>query len=101
MRMTAPVNGPQLHALAGQASTQISDTDSEANMPVTNVLDGVASSDLARSRAWWSQLLGREPDVTPMPSDLEWHFNGDGIQLLDDSEHAGHSSVTLPSNWTS
>lgn len=56
---------------------------------------GVSASDLTISRRWWTQLLGREPDAVPMPSDVEWHFAGGGIQLVDDSEHAGHSSVTV------
>lgn len=64
-------------------------------MPVTNVFAGVSSKDLAVARSWWTQLLGREPDAVPMPSDIEWHFAAGGIQLVDDSRNAGHSSVTL------
>jgi hypothetical protein len=30
-----------------------------------------------------------------MHSDIEWHFAGGGLQLVDDSEHAGAGSVTL------
>jgi hypothetical protein len=30
-----------------------------------------------------------------MPSDIEWHFASGGLQLVDDSEHAGAGSVTL------
>lgn len=70
-------------------------TDSETDMPVINILAGIASSDLARSRGWWTRLLGREPDAVPMPSDVEWHFASGAIQLVDDAENAGHSSVTL------
>jgi hypothetical protein len=30
-----------------------------------------------------------------MPSEIEWHFASGGLQLVDDSEHAGAGSVTL------
>lgn len=65
-------------------------------MAVTAALAFVATQDLTASRAWWENLLGREPDRVPMPSDVEWAFNGgSGIQLVDDARRAGSSSVTL------
>ncbi|WP_313566821.1 VOC family protein [Mobilicoccus sp.] len=65
-------------------------------MPVITVFAVAPSSDLPRSRVWWTRLLGREPDRVPMPSDVEWHFpGGGGLQLVDDAAHAGAGSVTL------
>lgn len=65
-------------------------------MVVKTALAVVPSADLAAARAWWTQLLGREPDQVPMPSDLEWRFpDGGGIQVVEDAEHAGAGSVTL------
>ncbi len=65
-------------------------------MAVTTAFAVVPSVDLAAARAWWTQLLGREPDRVPMPSDLEWLFPaGGGLQLVEDAEHAGAGSVTL------
>ncbi len=65
-------------------------------MPVTTALAVVPSSDLSASRTWWTQVLGREPDQIPMPSDIEWYFTGGGgLQLIDDSAHAGAGTVTL------
>ncbi|WP_030484481.1 VOC family protein [Nocardioides aequoreus] len=65
-------------------------------MTVTTVLAAIPSSDLDVSRPWWSTLLGREPDLVPMPTDLEWHVpEGGGLQLIEDAERAGSGSVTL------
>jgi predicted enzyme related to lactoylglutathione lyase len=63
---------------------------------VTTAYAVVPSADLAAARAWWTALLGREPDRVPMPNDVEWHFaGGGGLQLVADAEHAGAGSVTL------
>lgn len=49
-------------------------------MPVITVFAVAPSSDLPRSRVWWTRLLGREPDRVPMPSDVEWHFGSPRVQ---------------------
>lgn len=65
-------------------------------MTVTSALAVVPSRDLQAARRWWIQLLGRDADRVPMPSDLEWHFaQGGGLQVVDDAERAGAGSVTL------
>lgn len=65
-------------------------------MPVTTALAVIPSTDLAAARGWWTRLLGREPDLVPMPTDLEWRFpEGGGLQVVEDAEHAGSGSVTL------
>lgn len=65
-------------------------------MTVTSALAVVPSGDLEAARRWWTQLLGRDADRVPMPSDLEWHFpRGGGLQVVDDPERAGAGSVTL------
>jgi len=58
-------------------------------MPVTNVLAVIPAADLSLGRPWWTQLLGREPDRVPMPSDVGWHFCSGAWQLVEDSERAG------------
>jgi predicted enzyme related to lactoylglutathione lyase len=68
----------------------------ERLLAVTTAFAVVPSADLAAARAWWTRLLGREPDRVPMPSDVEWLFPaGGGLQLVDDLEQAGAGSVTL------
>lgn len=68
-------------------------------MAVKTAFAVVPSADLVSARAWWTRLLGREPDRVPMPNDIEWLFPaGGGMQLVDDAEHAGAGSVTLGSD---
>lgn len=65
-------------------------------MAVSTALAVIAARDLEASRSWWETLLGRAADRIPMPTDVEWAFPaGGGLQLIDDAEHAGSSSVTL------
>lgn len=65
-------------------------------MTVQHVLAVIPSSEMDRARSWWTQVLGRQPDHVPMPSDLEWMFpGGGGLQVVDDAEHAGSGTVTL------
>ncbi len=53
-------------------------------------------TDLERAEDWYSRLLGRGPDVRPMPGLLEWHL-GDayGLQVWSETDRAGWSSVVL------
>ena len=65
-------------------------------MSVTNALAGIAVNDLGSSIAWYAQLLGRQPDSRPMEEVAEWEFERGGwIQVFEDKERAGCSSVTL------
>ena len=52
--------------------------------------------DLSVSEAWFERLFGRAPDATPMAGLAEWHHRGAaGLQLFENSEHAGHGTLTL------
>ncbi len=65
-------------------------------MQVRNVLAGVAVSDLPTSRDWYNKLLVRGPDQEPMKTLAEYAFPGGGwLQIFEDTERAGQSSVTL------
>ncbi len=62
----------------------------------TNALAGIAVKDLADAVPWYERLLDRAPDAQPMPEVAEWSFaNGGWIQVFEDAERAGRSSVTL------
>lgn len=64
-------------------------------MQVTNALAGIAVKDSSCASAWYSQLLG-QPTHTPMPGVFEWKLEQGGVlQVFEDSENAGHASVTL------
>jgi hypothetical protein len=61
-----------------------------------NALAGIAVTNLASSLLWYQKLLGREADFHPMPEVAEWVFpKGGGLQVFQDAERAGSSSVTL------
>ncbi|KFB11423.1 VOC family protein [Nitratireductor basaltis] len=53
-------------------------------------------SDIRSSADWYQKLFGRRSDVDPMDGLKEWHHGADaGFQLVSNSEHAGHGSMTL------
>ena len=65
-------------------------------MAITNALAGIAVRDMETSVRWYSRLLDRMPDRTPMPEVAEWEFaDGGWIQVFHDKQRAGSSSVTL------
>ena len=65
-------------------------------MSIDNVLASVAVKDLKGAIAWYTQLLQRPPDSTPMPEVAEWKFaRGGWLQVYQAPERAGHGSFTL------
>lgn len=65
-------------------------------MTITRVLAQSTVTDLAAAEDWYTRVLGRKPDVRPMPGLLEWHL-GDtfGVQVWSEPDRAGHSSMVL------
>jgi hypothetical protein len=62
----------------------------------TNALAGIAVKDLSAAVDWYERLLDRAPDAQPMREVAEWRFSKGGwIQVFEDADRAGHSSVTL------
>lgn len=65
-------------------------------MTIKAALAGIAVFLLEDSLVWYERLLGRPPDRRPMANVAEWHFaGGGGLQIFEDSERGGTSSVTL------
>jgi predicted enzyme related to lactoylglutathione lyase len=64
-------------------------------MQITNVLSGVAVSDLEQAKRWYETLFSRPCDTEPMPGLAEWHTPGGVVQLVVDQQRAGGSLVTL------
>jgi predicted enzyme related to lactoylglutathione lyase len=65
-------------------------------MAIDKVLANVAVDDFASALTWYERLLGHPADVAPMEGLAEWHLaEGGGIQVSDDEDRAGSSSVTL------
>lgn len=64
-------------------------------MNIKNVLAGVAVKDLEASIRWYEGIL-EEPPERPMPELAEWEFERGGwLQVFEDEDRAGHSSVTF------
>lgn len=65
-------------------------------MSIDNVLASVAVKDLKAAVEWYTQLLGRPADCTPMPEVAEWKFERGGwLQVYELPERAGCGSFTL------
>lgn len=56
----------------------------------------VAVSDIEEGRAWYTKLLGREPDNNPMPNLVEWQVTDGGwVQVTEDPVRAGNGMLNL------
>ena len=65
-------------------------------MPIVNALAGIMVSDLATAEPWYEQLLSRPADARPMDGLAEWRLaDGGWIQVFQDTDRAGSSSVTF------
>lgn len=64
-------------------------------MAVRNAFAGVAVRNASASAEWYEQLIGHRGS-TPMPGLWEWTLpNGGVLQVFEDAERAGSSSVTF------
>ena len=65
-------------------------------MAIVNALAGIMVSDFTTAEAWYQQLLSRPADARPMEGLAEWKLaDGGWIQVFQDTERAGLSSVTF------
>lgn len=65
-------------------------------MTITRVLAQSTVSDLAAAEDWYTRVLGKGPDLRPMPGLLEWHLGETfGVQVWSEPDRAGHSSMVL------
>ena len=65
-------------------------------MSIENALAGIAVKDLGAAVRWYEKVFDRSADSQPMPEVAEWRFaKGGWIQVFQDAERAGSSSVTL------
>ena len=63
-------------------------------MNFRNALAGVAVSDIAAAIEWYEALVGRPPDIRPLPHVAGWQFPGGGwVEVFVDKERAGKSTV--------
>ena len=65
-------------------------------MTINNALAGVAVGKLDSALRWYSKVIGKAPDSRPMPGLAEFSFDKGGwLQIFEDRERVGQSSVTL------
>jgi hypothetical protein len=65
-------------------------------MAIFNALAGIMVSELTTAEAWYELLLSRPADARPMEGLAEWKLaDGGWIQVFQDTERAGSSSVTF------
>ena len=62
------------------ASPAMSEPAPKEGLDARDCITAISVSDVAKSRAWYSQLLGREPDLEPY-GNLEWKVAGGWISL--------------------
>lgn len=66
------------------------------DMDVMGIFAVACVSDMERSVAWYSKLIGREPDDRPMDTLVQWRNPGaGGVQLFLDAARAGRSLITI------
>ena len=56
----------------------------------------VATRDYPVARAWYSRLIGRDPDLEPIDGVAEWQIATTAwLQLVEDPDRAGKSAVRI------
>ncbi|MET3113333.1 hypothetical protein AAKU52_001056 [Pedobacter sp. CG_S7] len=68
----------------------------EQSMNFKNAFAGIMTADIKTSTKWYTNLFDRKSDYNPMNILHEWDFSDGGVlQLVEDKERAGKSSITL------
>jgi hypothetical protein len=61
---------------------------------VNDISAVVATRDYATARAWYSSILGRDPDLEPIDGVAEWQITATAwLQLVEDADRAGKSAA--------
>ena len=89
--------GTGMWSLDAQPTASVSEqTSSKPKTAIQQIYGQLNCSDLSASQEWFEKLFDRAPDTTPMAGLAEWHHRGAaGLQLFENSEHAGHGTLTL------
>lgn len=64
-------------------------------MPIQKIYAQIACSNLTASASWYQSLFGRKPDATPMQHLAEWHKRDGNLQLFQNPDAAGKTTLTL------
>jgi glyoxylase I family protein len=66
-------------------------TPRRVSIDAKDMIVGIAVSDLKRSKAWYSRLFGKEPDLEPFPGNVEYKVAGGWVQIT--------KGKVKPSSW--
>lgn len=62
----------------------------------TGLLANTTVKDQTLAQEWYTKAFGRDPDATPMPGLLEWHFASEwGLQVWVEPQRAGYSTAVI------
>ncbi|MGB7395928.1 MAG: VOC family protein [Pricia sp.] len=65
-------------------------------MDFKNVYAGIMTADITTAAKWYTNLFDRTSDYHPMDNLHEWDLpNGGVLQLVQDKDRAGSSSITV------
>ena len=63
-------------------------------MSLNDISAVVATRDFGTALAWYSRILGRDPDLEPIDGVAEWQITATAwLQLIQDADRAGKSAV--------
>lgn len=66
------------------------------SIAIKDVAAVIATGRFEETRAWYARLLGREPDLEPVPGVAEWQLTATAwLQVVTDPVRAGRSAVRL------
>lgn len=65
-------------------------------MSIATIFAHVSCRNLEASAPWYEKLFGQAPIRRTGPGVVEWQFSDSAeVQLVEEKEHAGHSTLTL------
>jgi catechol 2,3-dioxygenase-like lactoylglutathione lyase family enzyme len=70
---------------------RMTDPGEHGTIEVRETIVEIAVSDLAKSREWYSRLLGKGPDLEPFPGNIEFRVGGAWLQIV--------AGEVKPSSW--
>jgi catechol 2,3-dioxygenase-like lactoylglutathione lyase family enzyme len=59
-------------------------------MPASSVTIGIPVRELDEATRWYTEVLGKPPDIEPVPDIREWNIAGTWIQLAEDPRTGGN-----------
>ena len=62
----------------------------------TGLMASITVMDQDQAHDWYSKVFERDPDASPMPGLLEWHFGSEfGVQVWAEPQRAGYSTAVI------